>query len=253
MAKGKKIEIQHNGRTFWYYQEQERAVVEFMKLKKKIAERPMITAVKEWIEKNKDDDLYDAKLIAELVNYPESVREEFGVSSARHGSVEKKVSPDGAEVHRKYLELGGHGIFLGHEGQKAHDKEAEVHRKLELWKNNYSLIEEMKPIQEKLNDTHFKLQQHLAKYPVTPEQAFNPRHEQIKTKGGSPLGKPVLFGTGGEINSYDNFQDLFNQHVWPKYDRNQRFSVRFGLIDMSEGGKFEEYIGTYPRKMLLLI
>ena len=87
MAKGKKIEIKHKGRTFWYYEEDERAMVEFTAEKKKELNGYLIAGMEEWIGKQDKDELYDAKLLHELRHYPEKVKEHFGVSTARQGKI----------------------------------------------------------------------------------------------------------------------------------------------------------------------
>ena len=84
---GKRLQVEHKGRTFWYDQQEERALVKFTEDKRKIVEGPMISAIRQWIARQDKDELYDAKLMQELMNYPESVREEFGVTTARHGKI----------------------------------------------------------------------------------------------------------------------------------------------------------------------
>lgn len=48
--------------------------------------------------------------------------------------------PDGYEIHMKYKELGGYGIFIGNETQYMINKEIEVKLKLKEWINNYGKI-----------------------------------------------------------------------------------------------------------------
>jgi hypothetical protein len=42
--------------------------------------------------------------------------------------------PDGADIHRKYVELGGHGIRVGYWGQDQINKEIQVQRQIEVFK-----------------------------------------------------------------------------------------------------------------------
>jgi len=41
--------------------------------------------------------------------------------------------PDGLQIHRKYLELGGHGVFLGMESKEEYKKESKVKSELKKW------------------------------------------------------------------------------------------------------------------------
>lgn len=50
-----------------------------------------------------------------------------------------KAKPDAAQIHKKYKELGGHGIFILKGAQEDYDKEIEVQRKLREFEDTYSL------------------------------------------------------------------------------------------------------------------
>jgi len=129
--------------------------------------------------------------------------------------------------------------------------------------------EDMINIANSREETKKRVDDFRTKYPLTTDQAF----------GGK---RPILYGTGGSLNQDDNsFFRLWDKasegfngynrspcqnesggYVWPTTtDRTDPFgaikypltSYKFGFINFDKDGKFEEYIGTYPRKMLLLL
>lgn len=51
--------------------------------------------------------------------------------------IKKRLKPDGYEVHMKYLELGGYGIFIGCEDEYTKQKEKLVNLELKEWIKNY--------------------------------------------------------------------------------------------------------------------
>jgi len=73
-------------------------------------------------------------------------------------------------------------------------------------------------------------------------------------------GHAIVTGVGGEADDICEFKRLWEtsgigfikgrrsgKYQWPLV------SYKFGFVDFGEKGEFIEYIGTYPRKMLLLL
>jgi hypothetical protein len=236
--------------------------------------------IKKWIKKNRGDDLYDEKLMQELLNYPESVREAHGVTTARAGKIDYTTKEFTVTLSEPY-------------GQARE-----------------SMIEKMKPLQEEYNDLNFKLAQRLAavnkqksyedakdkyflsnsreeaskhiqdhykKYPLTPEQAWPSnwpkpgeiyecgrvdtpeewRRKQAEQSRGigmagavagmaaKKLGKVVVGSTGGDFDA-DKFKDLWMNSgvaIWDSKARN------YGSIHR---GSYKPFSPTFTNHSLWL-
>ncbi len=270
MSKSKKLEIKVEGTVYWYDQQQEKELTRFMAEKEKIV-NPMFAYMKQWMKDNKQEDFYDSKLLQELADFPEEVKNACGVTTARKGVIEKKslveqMIPVQKELNALHFNMSQRVAAMG-------DKEKDY----EEARREYYLSDSSKE-GSKIWANYY------AKYPLTPDQAFPKPGElyacgKVETpseyknqisqlrESTKPLGQVIIHGTGGGFD-VDTFKELwcntetfynpkkadrapfewFKPSFWPEHQ-----SYKFGLLDMSKDGKFEEYIGSYPRRMLLLL
>ena len=61
-----------------------------------------------------------------------------------------RIDPSGVEVHYKYLELGGYGVFMGNESEEVIEMEILVQEKMLAWQMGYreNAIKNMKENKE---------------------------------------------------------------------------------------------------------